>query len=104
MATTKRTNSITKNHPKKPAAAETGYVFCIRNDGCPAALERHKIYRVLPDADAGRDDDLRIVDESGEDYLFPADWFIAIRARLLLPAQPALGSVALRSWQNLPAQ
>ena len=54
------------------------FVVCIENAGYPASLELHKLYRVLPDADAARDGDLRIVDESGEDYLYPADWFAAL--------------------------
>ncbi|HAF21700.1 MAG TPA: hypothetical protein DCK93_02125, partial [Blastocatellia bacterium] len=37
----------------------------------PASLELHKIYRVLPDEDAATDGDIRVVDESGEDYLYP---------------------------------
>ena len=48
------------------------FVVCIDNARYPAALELQKIYRVLPDADAARDGDLRIVDESGEGYLYPA--------------------------------
>ena len=43
-----------------------------------ASLERNKIYAVLADDDAERDGDLRVVDESGEDYLFAADRFVAI--------------------------
>ena len=43
------------------------FVVCIENTGYPASLELHKIYRVLVDADAARDGDVRIVDESGED-------------------------------------
>ena len=54
------------------------FVVCIVNDGYPAALELHKIYRVLPDKQAERDGDLRIIDESGEDYLYPAKWFVAM--------------------------
>jgi hypothetical protein len=42
---------------------------CIENSGYPASLELHKIYRAVPDQDAAREGDLRIVDESGEDYL-----------------------------------
>jgi hypothetical protein len=41
-------------------------------------LELHKIYRLVPDADATRDGDIRIVDESGEDSLYPAKWFAAV--------------------------
>jgi hypothetical protein len=44
----------------------------------PASLELHKIYRVLPDEDAAADGDVRVIDESGEDYLYPADYFVLI--------------------------
>ena len=54
------------------------FVVCIDNAGYPASLELHKIYRVVPDADAEADGDLRVVDESGEDYLYPASQFAAI--------------------------
>ena len=54
------------------------YVVCIDIGGYPASLELHKIYRALPDEEAGADGDLRIIDESGEDYLFPASRFAFI--------------------------
>jgi hypothetical protein len=54
------------------------FAVCINNSQNPASLELHKIYRVLPDDDAAQDGDIRIIDESGEDYLFPVEWFIAI--------------------------
>ena len=54
------------------------FVVCINNKDYPASLELHKIYRVLPDEDAASDGDLRVIDESGEDYLYPADRFVAI--------------------------
>ena len=54
------------------------FVVCIDNAGYPASLELHKIYRVVADADAARDGDVRIVDESGEDYLYPAEWFVVV--------------------------
>lgn len=54
------------------------FVICVDNGEYPASLELHKIYRILPDKDAQADGDLRIIDESGEDYLFPADYFIPI--------------------------
>ena len=66
--------------------------MCVRNDGYEASLERNKIYAVVPDDEAERDGDLRILDESGEDYLFSADRFItievptAVRASLLKAA------------------
>ena len=52
--------------------------MCIRNDGYEASLERHKIYEIVSDEDAERDGDLRVIDESGEDYLFAADRLVAI--------------------------
>ena len=60
---------------KKPALK---FAVCINNDDYEASLELHKIYRVLPDEDAAADGDIRVVDESGEDYLYPADWFVFI--------------------------
>ncbi len=54
------------------------FVACVDNDGYPASLELHKIYRVPPDEDA-RSDDLRIVDESGEDYLYSAKRFVLLK-------------------------
>ena len=54
------------------------FAVCINNADYPAALERHKIYQVLPDEDAARDGDVRIIDESGEDYLYPASSFVVI--------------------------
>ena len=57
---------------------EPQFVVCINNMEYPASLERNKIYRVLPDEEAIADGDLRIIDESGEDYLYPATWFIPV--------------------------
>jgi hypothetical protein len=54
------------------------FVVCVNNSEYPASLELHKIYRVVPDEDAEADGDLRVVDESGEDYLYPAERFVSI--------------------------
>lgn len=54
------------------------FAVCVDNDGYSASLELHKIYRVLPDEDAEANGDLQIVDESGEDYLYPAGYFVLI--------------------------
>lgn len=48
---------------------------CIKNDGYPASLEKRKIYVVLPDAGAEAHRLLRVIDESGEDYLYPEKFF-----------------------------
>ncbi len=52
------------------------YVVCIRNDGYEGTLELRKIYETLPDSRAAETDYLRVIDESGEDYLYPAGWFL----------------------------
>ncbi len=54
------------------------FVVCLKNRGYEASLERRKIYRVLPDADAAKHRQIRVVDESGEDYLYPKEFFAPI--------------------------
>jgi hypothetical protein len=54
------------------------FAVCIDNSSYPVSLELHKIYRVVPDEDAAANGDLRIVDESGEDYLYSAKRFIVM--------------------------
>jgi len=57
---------------------KTRFAVCVDNSEYPASLEVHKIYRVVPDEDAEREGDLRIIDESGEDYLYPSRYFLPI--------------------------
>jgi len=54
------------------------FAICVDNSQYPASLELHKVYRVIPDEDAERDGDLRVIDESGEDYLYSADYFVLV--------------------------
>ena len=51
-------------------------VICLDNSGYEVSLERRKIYVAVPDARAEKHKQLRVVDESGDDYLYPADRFI----------------------------
>ena len=60
---------------KKPALK---FAVCVNNEEYPASLELHKIYRILPDPDAAVDGDLRVIDESGEDYLYPKEFFVFV--------------------------
>jgi hypothetical protein len=53
-------------------------VLCLRNDGYEVSLEPRKIYEVLSDRDAAAHNQLRVIDESGEDYLYPAALFASI--------------------------
>ena len=52
------------------------FVICIDNSDYPASLERRKIYEVIPDVDAEKIKHIRVLDESGMDYLYPASCFI----------------------------
>ncbi len=70
---------------------EPKFVICIRNEDCED-LEPRKVYQVLPDEAAAEDGYIRVVDESGEDYLYPQDYFVPIE--LPLAAEKALLSAA----------
>jgi hypothetical protein len=69
------------------------FAICIRNEGYEGALELRKLYEIIDDETAARHDSIRVVDESGEDYLYPNDWFI----RLDLPATVEERLVELQS-------
>ncbi|HZL69229.1 MAG TPA: hypothetical protein VFC29_18095 [Candidatus Limnocylindrales bacterium] len=58
----------------------------MRNEGYPASLERRKLYPIVQDASAAKHNLVRIIDESGGDYLYPEDYFVALR----LPANVKL--------------
>ena len=55
-----------------------GFVVCIRNEGYEVSLELRKIYQVISDTAAERHHLLKVIDESGEDYLYPQDFFLPI--------------------------
>ena len=55
------------------------FMICIENRGYKASLEIKKIYEVVIDREAERHHQIRAIDESGEDYLYPANYFAAIR-------------------------
>jgi len=54
------------------------FAICINNSDYPTSLELHRVYPVLSDDDAALDGDIRIIDESGEDYLYSCDNFLLI--------------------------
>ena len=70
------------------------FALCIKNKGSDDLVVR-KVYRILPDATAERENYLRVVDESGDDYLYPASYFVALD--LPEPAQKALTSSRKRT-------
>jgi hypothetical protein len=68
--------SVTSTRNRR--ASDRKYVVCVRNAGYPASLEKNKIYVALPDEEAARHGQVRVVDESGEDYLYSSERFVAI--------------------------
>ncbi|MEW6040620.1 MAG: hypothetical protein AB1633_03790 [Elusimicrobiota bacterium] len=55
------------------------FMICVNNRGYEASLEIRKIYEVLSDKIAEKHHQIRVIDESGEDYLYPADYFAPVR-------------------------
>lgn len=88
---------VTWTKPIKTTKPTPRFAICVDNSEYPASLELHKIYRVLSDKEAQADGDMRIIDESGEDYLFPADYFIPIE----LP--PTIVRALNKSFAPMPA-
>ena len=62
----------------KRATTDLKFVLCVRS-GDSEDLQPRKIYETLPDQKAAREGYLRVVDESGEDYLYPAEYFVSIK-------------------------
>ena len=60
-------------------SVEHQFVICIQNEGYPASLELWKVYRVLPDEKAAKHQLIRVIDESGEDYLYSETYFVPIK-------------------------
>ena len=55
------------------------FAICVNNSGVPASMELRKVYQVVDDPDAATEGLVRVVDESGEDYLYPDKFFVPIR-------------------------
>jgi hypothetical protein len=75
--------SSTRREPRSRPPRGARYVLCVKNDGYPASLEVRKVYCALGDRDGAKHGQRRVIDESGEDYLFPRRYFID------LPVPPA---------------
>lgn len=73
------------------SSVQSKFVICVKNDDCRASLELRKIYQTLSDSQAAKHGYIRVVDESGEDYLYPADYFVPIQlpasAKKVFPKQ-----------------
>jgi hypothetical protein len=71
------------------------FVLCIRNGGADD-LEPRKVYQVLPDRAAAREGYARVIDESGEDYLYPAEYFVRVRLPAAISRKLASPSNSVR--------
>src|SRR5438128_7776882 len=91
----------------------SAFALCVR-DGGSEDLEQRKLYQVLPDRAAAREGYLRVIDESGEDYLYPSELFVPLRlpaaiARRLMSASrpniatPSSTKLRLRTNPTPPA-
>lgn len=58
------------------------FVLCVKNQDYPASLEVRKVYQAIPDPTAAAHHYVRVIDESGEDYLYPEDYFVPIELPL----------------------
>jgi hypothetical protein len=70
---------------------ELQFVICVQNKDYPVSLELRKLYQVIPDEAAAKRHLIRVIDESGENYIYPEECFVAIR----LPQ--AIGHAVLRA-------
>jgi len=72
-------------------SAKPQFAICVKNEEYPASLQLWKVYRVLPDERGARHNMVRVIDESGEDYLFSASYFVRVElpqaAESVLPAK-----------------
>ncbi len=79
MASAKKRPNLNGSSTKKQAKSASQFVVCVKNEDYPASLELRKLYAAIRDREAGKAGFVRVVDESGEDYLYPADYFVAVK-------------------------
>ena len=60
-------------------SAQHQFAICVQNEGYPVSLELWKVYRVVPDKKAAEHHLVRVIDESGEDYLYDDGWLVPIK-------------------------
>ena len=59
--------------------SEPRFVICVKNKGYAAALELRKLYQMISDDAAAKLHQIRVIDESGEDYLYPCEYFVPVK-------------------------
>ena len=82
----RRTASVERASRRgKRARSPATYVMCVNNESNPESLDLRKIYRAMPDAEGAKHGYIRVVDESGEGYLYPKRYFIPVALPRSLP-------------------
>lgn len=76
-SSSKSPSAAGKRRATRPTSGQH-FAVCVRNDDYPASLELRKLYRVLEDAFATEHGLIRVIDESGEDYLYPGEFFVRV--------------------------
>ena len=74
-----RRRSKTRVSASEPKKRQARFAMCVRNDQNPAALKLRRTYEVIPDGKAAKNHLIRVVDELGEDYLYPENYFVAVK-------------------------
>ena len=93
MRRSARANGQRRRSADKNDGVTSGYfAVCVCNDDYPASLELRKLYRVVQDSFAEQHELLRVIDESGEDYLYPGTYFV--RVALPKPVEKTLRRIA----------
>ena len=72
------------------------FMLCVNNAGYTSSLEFQKLYRVLPDREAKKHHQIRVIDESGEDYLYPEEFFAPVSLPLTTQRRLKLASARLK--------
>jgi hypothetical protein len=74
-----RRNTKSSGSSNEMKRHEARFVLCVQNKDYPASLELRKVYRLLGDEQASKHHQVRVIDESGEDYLYPEEYFVPIK-------------------------
>lgn len=74
----------------KRKKTDSSFVVCVRNDGYEVSLDIGKVYVTLPDVKAAKYGRIRVIDEEGEDYLYPVEFFMPVE--LSKPAKAAMSA------------
>lgn len=90
---------------RKPRTRTRLFAVCIDNEDYPVSLESRKLYEIIPDDEAASHRQLRVIDESGEDYLYPSHYFqlVTLPPSLERVLRGPGGRVAMRHRAARPA-